>query len=72
MDKYKVTSTSQVQSLQPGADQPTSMYRAYLRTAKGATGFVDVDPDVWATEELREILAAKATELNRAFAIAEE
>lgn len=68
MDGFKVTDTRQVSSMtQAGGEQ--KFYRVWLQTNKGATGYVDVEPDDWDKEKLSVILEAKAAELDLAFGL---
>jgi len=46
-------------------------YRVWLVTDKGSSGTVDVPLDKWNKDDLPGILAAKAEELDLAFAVAE-
>jgi hypothetical protein len=45
------------------------MFRVWLRTERGATGSVDVEKADWSAEKLREILGAKAANLDLAFTL---
>lgn len=70
MKRYEVNSSKQVPYLAPGADGPSTRYRVYITTNKGASGWVDVRPEDWTTERLQEILSDKADELDLPFGLA--
>lgn len=67
---YKVTDTREMSTMTP-AGSVQRIYRVWLVTGNGSSGTVDVPPDKWNSEDLTEILEAKAAELDLAFAIAE-
>lgn len=67
---YKVTDTREMSTMTP-AGSVQRVYRVWLVTGNGSSGTVDVSPDKWNSEDLTEILEAKAAELDLAFAIAE-
>lgn len=67
-DKYTVVESRQIQSLSPtGASREA--YRVWLRTEKGATGSIDVEPEDWTAEKLKPVLDQFAERLDLAFSI---
>lgn len=68
MSKYTVTDTREVSTLtQAGTER--KVYRVWLQTENGSVGSVDVPATEWTPERVREILEAKATDLDLAFAL---
>ena len=67
---FKVTDTREI-SRMTEAGSVHQMYRVWLVTGNGSSGTVDVPQDKWNPQALTEILEAKATELDLAFAVTE-
>jgi hypothetical protein len=67
---HKVTDTREI-SRMTQAGSVVQTYRVWLVTDKGSSGTVDVPKDKWNAEDLPEILAAKAAELDLAFVVTE-
>lgn len=66
MNGYKVTDSREISGMtQAGGEH--NFTRVWIQTDKGATGHVDVEPEDWNTEVLKEILTAKAERLDLAF-----
>ena len=65
---YKVTDTREI-SRMTEAGSVHQMYRVWLVTDNGSSGTVDVPQDKWNSKDLREILEAKAVELDLAFTV---
>jgi len=65
---FKVTDTREI-SRMTEAGSVHQMYRVWLVTGNGSSGTVDVPQDKWNSEDLTEILKAKAAELDLAFAV---
>jgi len=65
---FKVTDTREI-SRMTEAGSVHQMYRVWLVTSNGSSGTVDVPQDKWNSEDLTEILDAKAAELDLAFAV---
>lgn len=63
---YKVTDTREMQVLTPGGNSET-VNRVWLKTARGATGSVDVPLDKWNKVDLKIILDEKAADLDLPF-----
>lgn len=71
MASFKVVSAQRQSRLRP--DGGTSqVYVAWLETARGATGSVEVPQSVWESDQLREYLQAQADELDKAFVLINE
>ena len=68
---YRVTDSQKIQSITP-AGNPTSFYRVWLVTEKGASGYVDVPSEQWKKEELHQVLQEFADELDLAFFVSAE
>ena len=68
---YKVTDSQKIQSITP-AGNPTSFYRVWLVTEKGASGYVDVPAEKWKKDVLEATLQAFADELDLAFSVSTE
>jgi len=68
MSKYTVTDTREVSTLtQAGTERKA--YRVWLQTENGSVGSVDIPETEWTPERVREILEAKATDLDLAFSL---
>jgi hypothetical protein len=65
---FKVTDSRQVDTLTPAGNTVT-VYRVNITTSHGATGTLDVDKADWTPEKLPALLAAKADDLDLAFAL---
>lgn len=70
MARYKVTDSQLVQALGQGG-QPRQLYRVWIATTRGATGYIDVPPDKWNKETLPDILEQFSVGLDLAYDIAE-
>ena len=68
---YRVTDSQKIQSITP-AGNPTSFYRVWLVTEKGASGYVDVPAEKWKKDELEATLQDFADELDLAFSVSAE
>ena len=68
---YKVTDSQKIQSITP-AGNPTSFYRVWLATEKGASGYVDVPAEKWKKDVLEATLQEFADELDLAFSVSQE
>jgi len=68
MPKYTVTDTREVSTLTQAGTERKS-YRVWLQTEHGSSGSVDIPVDKWTPESVKEILQAKATDLDLAFAL---
>ena len=68
MPKYEVTDTKETSVITPAGNRK-KMFRVWLRTERGATGSVDVEPADWTAEKLPAILQAKADSLDLAFTL---
>lgn len=68
MPKYTVTDTREVSTLTQAGTERKS-YRVWLQTERGSSGSVDIPADKWTPESVKEILQAKATDLDLAFAL---
>ena len=66
---YKVSDTREISTMTPGGTRRV-LYRVWLVTERGASGTVDVPAADWEAGRLREVLNAKAQELDLAFEIA--
>lgn len=60
---YTVTDVSQIERMTPGGGKQI-IYKVHYVTGRGSTGTVEVSPDDWDTERLREILAEEAERLD--------
>lgn len=68
---YKVIDTREISQLSPtGVER--SFYRVWLVTGRGAQGTLDVAPEHWNEERLRELLQEKAEELDLGFRLSEQ
>ena len=68
---YRVTDSQKIQSITP-AGNPTSFYRVWLVTEKGASGYVDVPAEKWKKDVLEATLQEFADELDLAFFVSAE
>ena len=68
---YRVTDSQKIQSITP-AGNPTSFYRVWLVTEKGASGYVDVPAEKWKKDVLEATLQDFADELDLAFSVNQE
>jgi len=65
---YKVTDSREINGMtQAGGEHKFT--RVWIRTDKGSTGHVDVEPENWNTDALKEILTEKAESLDLAFGL---
>lgn len=65
---FKVTDTQEISRMTQAGTEVKSN-RVWLITDRGATGYVDVPLDKWNKDDLPEILAAKAADLDLAFSV---
>jgi len=65
---YRVTDSQKIQSITP-AGNPTSFYRVWIVTERGASGYVDVPAEKWKKDELEQVLQEFADELDLAFSV---
>lgn len=68
MPGYTVTDSKETSVITPAGNR-TKMYRVWIKTERGATGFVDVEPADWTADKLPAILGAKAADLDLAFTL---
>jgi hypothetical protein len=68
---FKVISAQRQQRLRPDGGT-TDVYVAWLETARGATGSVEVPAAVWQGDNLREYLQEQADTLDKAFVVVNE
>jgi len=68
MSNYTVTDTREVSTLTQAGTERKS-YRVWLQTENGSVGSVDIPAAKWTPESVKEILQAKATDLDLAFAL---
>jgi len=66
--KYTVLDTREITSMTP-AGSVRKAYRVWIQTARGASGTVDVSAEEWKVDSLKEILSAKADQLDLAFTL---
>jgi len=66
MANFKITSASRQQRMLPGGNT-TQVYIAWIETAAGATGSVEIPAATWEGENLKGYLQAEADKLDRAF-----
>ena len=66
MANFKITSASRQQRMLPGGNT-TQVYIAWIETAAGATGSVEVPASVWEGDGLKSFLQGEADKLDRAF-----
>ena len=71
MPNYRVTDTREIATMTP-AGRRQVVYRVWIVTDRGAAGTVDVPAEHWNADDLPEILAKRAEELDLAFSVAEE
>jgi len=65
---YEVTHTDERQSFGPN-NQPKMVYVVYITTDRGVSGTLEVSKADWDTEKLRELLQARADELDLALTL---
>jgi hypothetical protein len=65
---YDVTHTDERQGFGPN-NQPIQKYVVYLTTHRGVSGTLEVSKADWETEKLRELLQARADELDLALTL---
>lgn len=68
MSNYTVTDTREVATLTQAGTERKS-YRVWLQTENGSSGSVDIPAAKWTPESVKEILQAKATDLDLAFSL---
>jgi hypothetical protein len=66
MNGYTVTETQEITLLGQNG-QPRKVKRVFILTERGTPGSVDIDDANWNPETIKELLAAKAEELDLAF-----
>ena len=70
MAGYRVVDTRETQQMTE-AGRVVKAFQVWLITDKGATGTLEVPASDWEAEKLGALLAAKAEELDLAFALTE-
>lgn len=68
MATFRVESASKQERMRPDGGRKT-VYVVWLETDRGATGSVEVSPEVWDGDNLREFLTAEAAKLDKAFSV---
>jgi hypothetical protein len=71
MNGLKVVSASKQDRLRPDGGR-TTVYVVWLSTTKGASGSIEVSPEIWESDGLKDHLMQEAAKLDRAFDVLAE